>query len=89
MTTPTTLAYLSPSLGTLTFNNTLFGQAYAAGNIAATSLPITTLAGLNTANIAAGTGFSSFTTTAANGPVIQFRIQLTVVANLSGNIVKV
>ena len=92
-TTSTTLAFLNSTLGTLSFSNTLFGQAYAAGNAAATSLPITTLAGINTANVAAGTGYTTFTTGAATstnyGPVIQFRIQPTVQANVSGNITKV
>ncbi|RAZ42303.1 hypothetical protein DP176_07075 [Polynucleobacter paneuropaeus] len=93
MTTPTTLAYLNSTLGTLNFSNTLFGQAYATGNVAATSLPIFTLGGLNTANVASGTGYSTFTTGAATstnyGPVIQFRIAPSVTVKLSGEITKV
>ena len=88
-TTPTALNILDTSLNTLTFSNTLFGQAYAAGNVPASLIPLDTLAALNTANVAPSTGFSSWTTTSANGPVIQFRIQPSVQANVSGNITKV
>ena len=92
-TTQTTLAYLAPSLGDLTFSNTLFSQAYAAGNVAATSLPIFTLGGINTANVAGGTGGTSWNTgaiTSTNtGPVIQFRISPSYTATLSGNVTKV
>ncbi|SMC77494.1 hypothetical protein, partial [Polynucleobacter kasalickyi] len=89
MTTPTSLAFLSPTLGTLSLGNTLFGQAYAAGNVASTGLPITSLAGINASNVVAGTGKSSWTTTSANGPVIQFRTQPTVAVNVSGQMTKV
>jgi hypothetical protein len=90
---PSTLSNLlvstgSSSLSSLSFGNTLFGQAYAAGNVAASSLPIAALTGINTVNVAAGTGFTSWTTAATNGPVIQFRIQPTVQANVSGHITK-
>ncbi|MDH6303320.1 hypothetical protein M2128_002267, partial [Polynucleobacter sphagniphilus] len=60
--TQASLGLLSPSLGDFTFSNTLFSQAYAAGNVAATSLPIFTLGGINTANVAGGTGGTSWNT---------------------------
>ncbi|MDH6503521.1 YDG domain-containing protein [Polynucleobacter sphagniphilus] len=91
--TQASLGLLSPSLGDFTFSNTLFSQAYAAGNVAATSLPIFTLGGINTANVAGGTGGTSWNTgaiTSTNtGPVIQFRISPSYTATLSGNVTKV
>ena len=72
-TSTNTLAYLAPSLGTLTFDNTLFAKAYAAGNVAAAGLPITTLAGINTAALAQALPTTNTSTSAAQGPVIQFR----------------
>jgi len=93
-TTPATLTFLNPSLGTLSFSNTLFGQAYAAGNIPATLIPLNTFAAINTANVAAGTGGTSWNTGsivagANTGPVIQFRIQPSVTANVSAETTKV
>ncbi|MBU3617653.1 S-layer family protein [Polynucleobacter sp. JS-Fieb-80-E5] len=91
--TEASLGLLSPSLGDFTLSNTLFSQAYAAGNVAATSLPIFTLGGINTANVAGGTGGTSWNTgaiTSTNtGPVIQFRISPSYTATLSGNVTKV
>jgi len=91
--TQASLGLLSPSLGDFTLSNTLFSQAYAAGNVAATSLPIFTLGGINTANVAGGTGGTSWNTgaiTSTNtGPVIQFRISPSYTATLSGNVTKV
>ena len=72
-TSTNTLAYLAPSLGTLTFDNTLFAKAYAAGNVAASSLPITTLAGINTSALATALPTTNTTTSGTQGPVIQFR----------------
>jgi len=93
-TTPATLTFLNPSLGTLSFSNTLFGQAYAAGNIPATLIPLNTFSAINTANVAAGTGGTSWNTGsivagANTGPVIQFRIQPSVTANVSAETTKV
>ncbi|WP_216231761.1 YDG domain-containing protein [Polynucleobacter sp. MWH-Jannik1A5] len=93
LTSQSMLSYLDSRLGNLTFANTLFGQAYAVGNVPATLIPIDAIAALNTANAAPGTGYTSYTTSATTstngGPVIQFRIQPSVQANLSGNVTKV
>ncbi|MBU3551641.1 YDG domain-containing protein, partial [Polynucleobacter sp. MWH-Berg-3C6] len=86
--TSSTCASTSP-LYTQSFSNSVFSQAYAAGNVAATNLPIATLAVINTANVNSGTGYSSFTTTATNGPVIQYRISPTFNLLLTGQITKV
>ena len=83
-----TLAYLDPVLGQLDFGNTLFGKAYAAGNVPATA-PVTTAAGLNTADIFNALGSNTTSTGSAVGPAIQFRFVAQANLLLSDNFTKV
>ena len=87
-TSQNTLAYLDPVLGALDFGNTLFGKAYAAGNVAAGS-PITTAAGLNTSEIFNALGSNNTATGSAVGPAIQFRFVAQANLLLSDNFTKV
>lgn len=87
-TSQNTLAYLDAGLGALDFSNTLFGKAYAAGNVAAGS-PITTAAGLNTAEIFNALGSNNTATGSAVGPAIQFRFVAQANLLLSDNFTKV
>ena len=87
-TSQNTLAYLDAGLGALDFGNTLFGKAYAAGNVAAGS-PITTAAGLNTAEIFNALGSNNTATGSAVGPAIQFRFVAQANLLLSDNFTKV
>ena len=65
-TSLTQLAYIAPSLSSLSFNNTVFSQAYHTGNVAATSLVDTAI---NIASVNANTATGS-----TAGPAIQFRV---------------
>ena len=87
-TSQNTLAYLDAGLGALDFGNTLFGKAYAAGNVAAGS-PITTAAGLNTSEIFNALGSNNTATGSAVGPAIQFRFVAQANLLLSDNFTKV
>ncbi len=87
-TSQNTLAYLDAGLGALDFGNTLFGKAYAAGNVAAGS-PITTVAGLNTSEIFNALGSNNTATGSAVGPAIQFRFVAQANLLLSDNFTKV
>jgi len=81
-TSVTQLEYLFPSLASLSFSNTVFGQAYHTGNVPAPGLPD---AAINTANVPSGN-----TSTGLGGtPVIQFRIQPTYNMVLNSNLTKV
>ena len=81
-TNPTTLAYLNSALGTLSFNNTVFSQAYHAGNVPATSLvdTVINLANLPSANTKTGS---------SAGPAIQFRVSPSYQMVLSAHLTKV
>ena len=81
-TNPTTLAYLNSALGTLSFNNTVFSQAYHTGNVPATSLVDTAinLANLPSANTKTGS---------SAGPAIQFRVSPSYQMVLSAHLTKV
>ena len=81
-TNTTTLAYLNSALGTLSFNNTVFSQAYHTGNVAATSLVDTAinLANLPSANTKTGS---------TAGPAIQFRLSPSYQMVLSAHLTKV
>jgi filamentous hemagglutinin family protein len=77
ITGSTNINYLASSLATLTFNNTVFGQAYKAGGtdgVVATSLPDTLI---NIANIPNATTTTTVTAGSTYGPVIQFRQTIT------------
>lgn len=78
----TKLAYLDSMLGSLSFNNTVFSQAYADTNIAATSLPSTAINITNLPSANTKTGSSA-------GPAIQFRVQPSYQMVLGGNLTKV
>ena len=81
-TSVTQLGYLFPSLASLNFSNTVFGQAYHTGNVPAPGLPD---AAINTANVPSGN-----TSTGLGGtPVIQFRVQPTYNMVLNSNLTKV
>jgi filamentous hemagglutinin family protein len=77
ITGSTNINYLASSLATLTFNNTVFGQAYKSGStdgVVATSLPDTLI---NIANIPNLSTTTTITAGSTYGPVIQFRQTIT------------